>query len=327
MPKNSLTHQYRHTKGAPPPFQKPTKGSFTYYLVLISIFGTLWLFFQGPIATAKWLDSQPSQQTATPTIARIVQSAITKTVIPTRTSIPTFPTWTSIPAHPTATLAPTITLLAVSSYPCVNSLAIREEAKLVRVTDGDTIVVLMDKVEYKVRYIGVDSPESGAKYFQKAADYNTRLLGSGNLVMIKDTSETDRYDRLLRYVFADGKFINYEMVRSGYAKSGTWPPDTACDQTFADAMNSAKTSFMGMWYVAPLIISTSPPRAATIPPVAAAPTSSPASGNCDSSYPTVCLPPPPPDLDCKDIPYRRFQVLSPDPHGFDRDGDGVGCES
>ena len=49
--------------------------------------------------------------------------------------------------------------------------------------------------------------------------------------------------------------------------------------------------------------------------------------NCDPSYPTVCIPPPPPDLDCADIPYRHFEVLPPDPHGFDGDHDGVGCET
>lgn len=48
---------------------------------------------------------------------------------------------------------------------------------------------------------------------------------------------------------------------------------------------------------------------------------------CHPSYPTVCIRPPPPDLDCGDIPYRRFTVLPPDPHNFDTDGDGVGCES
>lgn len=48
---------------------------------------------------------------------------------------------------------------------------------------------------------------------------------------------------------------------------------------------------------------------------------------CDPAYPTVCIPPPPPDLNCGDISFRRFTVLSPDPHNFDRDGDGVGCES
>jgi len=49
--------------------------------------------------------------------------------------------------------------------------------------------------------------------------------------------------------------------------------------------------------------------------------------NCDPSYPDVCIPPPPPDLDCGDIPYRRFRVLEPDPHRFDGDNDGIGCES
>jgi hypothetical protein len=49
--------------------------------------------------------------------------------------------------------------------------------------------------------------------------------------------------------------------------------------------------------------------------------------NCDPSYPGVCIPPRPPDLDCPQIAYTDFTVLPPDPHGFDRDGDGVGCES
>ncbi len=48
--------------------------------------------------------------------------------------------------------------------------------------------------------------------------------------------------------------------------------------------------------------------------------------NCDPSYPDVCIPPYPPDLDCGQIPYRRFRVLPPDPHGFDGDNDGIGCE-
>jgi hypothetical protein len=53
--------------------------------------------------------------------------------------------------------------------------------------------------------------------------------------------------------------------------------------------------------------------------------SMPRSG-CDPSYPSVCIPSAPPDLDCGDIPHRRFQVIGVDPHGFDGDGDGVGCE-
>jgi len=48
---------------------------------------------------------------------------------------------------------------------------------------------------------------------------------------------------------------------------------------------------------------------------------------CDSSYPDVCIPRYPPDLDCGEIQYANFKVLSPDPHGFDADNDGIGCES
>jgi hypothetical protein len=48
---------------------------------------------------------------------------------------------------------------------------------------------------------------------------------------------------------------------------------------------------------------------------------------CDPSYTTVCIPPPPPDLDCGDIGVNNFTVLPPNPHGFDGDNDGVGCES
>jgi hypothetical protein len=56
----------------------------------------------------------------------------------------------------------------------------------------------------------------------------------------------------------------------------------------------------------------------------------PPAGDCAASYPTVCIPLPPPRLKCTDIPYSNFlvrwDVPRPDPHHFDRDRDGVGCE-
>lgn len=48
---------------------------------------------------------------------------------------------------------------------------------------------------------------------------------------------------------------------------------------------------------------------------------------CDPAYPGVCIASPPPDLDCADVPFRRFEVLTPDPHNFDADGNGIGCEN
>lgn len=76
-----------------------------------------------------------------------------------------------------------------------------------------------------------------------------------------------------------------------------------------------------------------PPTATPVPPSdTAKPSDTPAPpppppANCDPSYPDFCIPPPPPDLDCGDISRKRFTVLQPDPHNFDADKDGVGCES
>ena len=56
-------------------------------------------------------------------------------------------------------------------------------------------------------------------------------------------------------------------------------------------------------------------------------TQPPPPSNCHPSYPTVCIPPPPPDLDCGEISYRNFAVTGSDPHGFDGDNDGAGCET
>ena len=72
----------------------------------------------------------------------------------------------------------------------------------------------------------------------------------------------------------------------------------------------------------PAIRATVPRSAAT-----AARADTPSREGCSPSYPTVCIPPAPPDLDCKDITFRRFQVIPPDPHGFDANDDGVGCET
>ena len=80
-----------------------------------------------------------------------------------------------------------------------------------------------------------------------------------------------------------------------------------------------------------------PETSPSTPPDATAPAPTPtvpqiqpaveALGTCDPSYPDVCIPPPPPYLDCGDIEFRRFTVVPPDPHEFDGNADGVGCES
>lgn len=69
------------------------------------------------------------------------------------------------------------------------------------------------------------------------------------------------------------------------------------------------------------------PKPAASKPIAPKPTKPPVlAAKCDPSYPDVCIPPYPPDLDCGDIPFRRFRVIGADPHRFDGDHDGIGCE-
>ena len=154
--------------------------------------------------------------------------------------------------------------------------------------------------------------EQGQRFFSQARTKLSELVAGKTVTLVRDVSERDRYDRLLAYIFAEDVFANFEMVSAGYASSMTYPPDVACADLFAQAQRGASTSELGLWAPIPT------PR----------PTSSGGGGggNCDPSYPTVCIPPPPPDLDCGQIPYRRFAVVGDDPHGFDGDDDGIGCE-
>lgn len=63
-----------------------------------------------------------------------------------------------------------------------------------------------------------------------------------------------------------------------------------------------------------------------IPTATPVPTHPSLSEDCDSSYPTICVHPPPPNLDCEDIEHREFKVIPPDKHYFDPDGNGIGCQ-
>lgn len=87
----------------------------------------------------------------------------------------------------------------------------------------------------------------------------------------------------------------------------------------ADELRAVRNMLAGCGTPATETTTAPPPPPTPVPPATG--------GSCDPSYPGVCIPPAPPDLDCGDIAFRRFQVLSPDPHGFDGDHDGVGCES
>jgi endonuclease YncB( thermonuclease family) len=122
-----------------------------------------------------------------------------------------------------------------------------EAATLVRVIDGDTIVVEMGGQTYSVRYIGVDTPEAGQYGFGQATEANRQLLAKGPLHLQKDVSETDQYGRILRYVFAGDVFVNAELVRLGYAYADTWPPDVKYSDYFVQLQREARETARGLW--------------------------------------------------------------------------------
>jgi hypothetical protein len=82
---------------------------------------------------------------------------------------------------------------------------------------------------------GMDTPERDDICGPNATTKNRELVNWQYIVMVKDVSETERYERLLRYVFVDNIFVNYEHVIQGYANAATYPPDVACESIFVEA--------------------------------------------------------------------------------------------
>ncbi len=102
-----------------------------------------------------------------------------------------------------------------------------EEGRVVSVIDGDTIDVLIDGVRYRVRYIGINTPERDEVCYDEATDANAALVRGQTVTLVPDVSDVDRYDRLLRYVYLNGMFVNEALVRDGYAEAVEYPPDTS----------------------------------------------------------------------------------------------------
>ncbi len=123
-------------------------------------------------------------------------------------------------------------------------------AKLDRVVDGDTIVVYIGRSRFKVRYIGVDTPELHPVecFAKQAREFNRQLLRRAKYVyLVKDVRDTDKYGRLLRYVFTDSDFINLKLVQKGYAKVLTIPPDVTFASCFLRYQKQAREEGKGLW--------------------------------------------------------------------------------
>ena len=157
-----------------------------------------------------------------------------------------------VPAAPAATLPPAEDSTRLPSPPtpprATAALPAGDLGEVTHIVDGDTIDVSIDGVEYRVRYIGIDTPELDMPYYDQATQANRDLVDGQTVLLVKDVSETDRYGRLLRYIYLqDGTFVNAELVASGYAQAVTFPPDVAFAEHFRQLQEVAREAGYGLW--------------------------------------------------------------------------------
>jgi len=126
-----------------------------------------------------------------------------------------------------------------------------------QVVDGDTIRVRIDDRVEKVRYIGMDTPETKHPFRApepggtEAAALNYRLVMGKTVRLELDVRERDRYQRLLAYVYVGDLMVNAELVRLGYAHAVTVPPNVAHAQWFVSLEREAREAGRGLWGPAP----------------------------------------------------------------------------
>ena len=126
--------------------------------------------------------------------------------------------------------------------------------RVVRVVDGDTIKVRLDdgRTE-RVRYIGIDTPESVKPdtpvqcFAKRASHFNAALVAGRDVTLKTDAEERDRYGRLLAYVYAGSRFVNRALVAGGYARTLTIPPNVAHADEFARLAQQAREAGRGLW--------------------------------------------------------------------------------
>ncbi|SDP20521.1 micrococcal nuclease [Actinopolyspora xinjiangensis] len=221
-------------------------------------------------------------------------------------------------------------------------------AEVAGIVDGDTVKLtgragagpLPEAERVEVRLLEVDAPEVGPReqcYGDEAEARLRELLPVGGTVWVqRDERPRDRYDRHLLYLWnADGIFVNLELVRGGFAKAVLHQPNDEHWNTISGAQPGAREAGTGLWgacerFGAPVTTpSPSPepePQPQPEPEPNPDPNPRPRPDNEENDSGGYRFPPPPPDLDCSEISAQDFRVRPDDPHRFDRDGDGIGCE-
>lgn len=140
-------------------------------------------------------------------------------------------------------------ILLISVYIVVilgDTIQIKERQPFMvkRIIDGDTIEI--DTGE-QVRYIGIDTPEIGQPYAVEATQKNRNLVQDKTILLERDVLYKDRYNRVLGYVWVDDIMVNNELIKGGYAKILTIPPDTKYEYQFKLSQRYAQDHALGLW--------------------------------------------------------------------------------
>lgn len=129
----------------------------------------------------------------------------------------------------------------------------RDLIEVIRVVDGDTIVVTGGQ---KIRLIGINTPESvdprrEVQCMGKEATKKTEKLALGKRVRLeRDIEDRDRYGRVLRYVWLnDSEMLNLVLVRAGYAHASPYPPNVKYRELFHNAEKEAREANRGLWKI------------------------------------------------------------------------------
>ncbi len=143
-----------------------------------------------------------------------------------------------------------ICLLAITCLfilPLVSCSSPPDTALVIEVIDGDTITIAGG---YRVRYIGIDAPEVYPDLEALGTEAwiaNRKLVEGKEVRLERDISETDKYGRLLRYVWVDDILVEAELVRQGLARAKAYPPDTRYQDYLEQMETEAREAGRGMW--------------------------------------------------------------------------------
>lgn len=140
-----------------------------------------------------------------------------------------------------------------------------EVANVVGIVDGDTIDVALFGDIVRVRYIGVNTPERNETCYQEAKAANAALVENQTVTLHKDQSNTDKYGRLLRFVYIGDVFVNAELVRTGYAEAVEYKPDISMAD-FLEGLESQARAQNLACYATGIFGDAQPVPAATQPP-------------------------------------------------------------